>query len=158
MPEGEEVPLALGRREARRRALEVLYAWDLMEVAPSPDVLAELKGYARILVEGVIREKGFIDPAISRASEHWSLERMNPVERNIMRLALYEMFFGPVPPAVAIDEAVELAKMYSGEEAGRFVNGVLARVARDAGLLPARDEEGGGPEPPEVSSGQVEGG
>jgi N utilization substance protein B len=78
------------------------------------------------LVRGVISHLPEIDAQVAQQAEHWRLERMAAVDRNILRLALYELMFTPdTPPAVVIDEAVELAKRYGSEHSGPFVNGLL---------------------------------
>jgi N utilization substance protein B len=79
----------------------------------------------------VVSENPGIDERIQQHAEHWRLERMPTVDRNILRLAVYEMMRMPTPPAVVIDEALELARQFSGEESVHFVNGVLDAVRRD---------------------------
>ena len=128
------------RSKARKRALDVLYESDVRGVDPT-STLAEriaqadppVPEYAVELVEGVTERLADIDDVLSRHSEGWSVERMPPVDRTVLRLALYELLWREdVPDAVVIDEAVELAKSLSTEESPRFVNGVLGRVLRDA--------------------------
>ena len=87
--------------------------------------------YARTLVDGVQLNRDEIDRVIARASEHWTIERMPVVDRNALRVAVFELMHTPVPTGVAVDEAVTLAKLLSTEDSGRFVNGILARIARD---------------------------
>ncbi len=85
---------------------------------------------ARQLVEGVAAHQAELDPVIAESSVNWPLERMPAMDRSILRLAAYELAHRPdVPLAVIIDEAVELAKRFSTDDSGRFVNGVLSRVA-----------------------------
>ncbi|MBM4295857.1 MAG: transcription antitermination factor NusB [Deltaproteobacteria bacterium] len=98
----------------------------------------ELPAYLGELTVGVASHLEELDALIVRYSEHWRLERMTAVDRNILRLAAYELLFQPdVPPKVAINEAVELAKRYGSENSGAFVNGLLDRIrqalGRDAG-------------------------
>ena len=94
------------------------------EKPPAP-VLA----YARSLVQGVQDQHADIDELISRYADHWSISRMPVVDRNIIRVAVWELLWGTdVPVAVAINEAVELAKSYSTEDSGRFVNGILGKI------------------------------
>src|SRR5207237_2076382 len=96
------------------------------------DVLArrpETDPYAAELVRGVETERGDIDALIAERAPQWELGHMPVVDRNALRLGLYELQRGDVPAAVVMDEAVELCKRFSTEEAGRFVNGVLAAVA-----------------------------
>jgi N utilization substance protein B len=88
-------------------------------------------GFARELVTGVLSRLNEVDQIIGRFSSDWSVERMPAVDRVILRVACFELMFRPdIPVAVAISEAVELAKKYSTPEAGRFINGVLSAVAR----------------------------
>jgi N utilization substance protein B len=93
----------------------------------------EGRAYAETIVRGVDERRAEVDARITSASKNWRLERMTRVDRNVMRLATFELLFCPdVPRAVILDEAVELAKGYGSEESGSFVNGVLARVADDS--------------------------
>lgn len=86
--------------------------------------------FARELVFGVEASQGEIDRVIAETSEHWAVSRMPLVDRNILRIATYELLSLPgVPPSVAINEAVELAKVYGGEDSSKFVNGVLGKIA-----------------------------
>ncbi|HTM44602.1 MAG TPA: transcription antitermination factor NusB [Polyangiaceae bacterium] len=95
---------------------------------------AEGRPYADELVQGVVKQLAQADTQIAKASQHWRLERMAVVDRNILRLATWELLHkSEVPKAVIIDEAVELAKRYGNENSGSFVNGVLSRVADDCG-------------------------
>lgn len=128
------------RRKARRRALDVLYQADLRH-EPVRDVLtayvARLEQphpdhvrYAIRIVEGVAEHAGRIDELIASYAEGWTLERMPPVDRNLARIAVWEMLYaGDVDAPVAISEAVELARSLSTEDSPRFLNGVLGRIA-----------------------------
>jgi N utilization substance protein B len=125
-----------GRHEARERALALLYEAEQKGVAPSA-VLAELPippdPYAEALVRGVEASADTLDDRLQAATTNWRLDRMAVLDRAILRLGAYELLErSDVPAAVAIDEAVELAKAYSTDDSPRFVNGVLARVADDA--------------------------
>ena len=94
----------------------------------------EGRAYADELVRGVVAETEDADRRIQAASEHWRLERMARVDRNVMRLAVWELVHrAEVPRAVILDEAVELAKRFGGDNSGAFVNGVLCRVADECG-------------------------
>ena len=85
--------------------------------------------YARALVQGVQDHHADIDELITRYADHWAISRMPVVDRNVIRVAVWELVWGEdVPVAVAINEAVELAKSYSTEDSGRFVNGVLGKI------------------------------
>lgn len=122
------------RRTKRERAVELLYQLELTGKS-----LDEVFSYAdppvledeRALIVGVWEKRHEIDEMISRTSREWKIDRIGYVERNILRLALYEINYDDVAVPYAINAAVELAKEYSGEEAGRFVNGVLGRAVRE---------------------------
>jgi N utilization substance protein B len=121
------------RREARERALSLLYEAELKEQPPA-DLLAELPvepdPFAADLVRGVGEHRGDLDDVISQFAIDWALDRMPVVDRNVLRLAVFELLHRPdTPVGAVISEAVELAKRYSTEDSGRFVNGVLASVA-----------------------------
>lgn len=133
------------RRKAREIALAFLYQWDLRgdDVLPELDELLvkdrrepDVAEYVQTLVRGTIAQKAEIDRRISEAAEHWRIERMAVVDRNILRMATYEMAYRKedVPPKVAINEAIELAKRFSTAESGAFVNGVLDRIRRGLAL------------------------
>jgi N utilization substance protein B len=127
------------RSKARKRALDVLYESDVRGVDPMRTLservaLADppVNDYTIELVEGVQANRPRIDGLLSDYAEGWTLERMPDVDRAVLRLGVYELLMrDDVPDAVAIDEAVELAKALSTDESPRFVNGVLARVLRD---------------------------
>lgn len=88
------------------------------------------QNFARRLVVGTVAHLPQIDQTIQSVAKEWNMERMANVDRNILRLAVYELLYCPdIPPNVAVNEAIELAKIYSGEEAGRFVNGILGVLA-----------------------------
>lgn len=128
------------RTRARRAALQVLYSAELTEAAPADvaggkGLIEEVEGlsdYAVRLIEGVGAHREDIDALLNGASDNWSLVRMPVVDRCILRLAAYEMkHVDAVPVSVSINEAVELAKDFGGEdESPRFVNGVLGRIAK----------------------------
>jgi N utilization substance protein B len=91
------------------------------------------RDFASNLVQGVLRHREEIDEVVQEAATHWRLEQMAKVERAVLRLATYELLFSPdVPPKAAINESIELAKTFGGDDAGRFVNGVLGKVAARA--------------------------
>jgi len=133
------------RRRSREHALQILYLWDMRKqavdesietfygtlfseegaVAPPRDAFLEA------LVRGTVEKVAEIDALISGHAEHWRLERMPAVDRNILRLAIYEMRHTETPAAVVIDEALELARRFSTEESVQFVNGVLDAVHRE---------------------------
>ena len=120
------------RRAARRSALELLYQWDLTGqplAQPARRRRRSLRARAGRGRDGNAEE---LDARITAASDEWPADRLGVVERNIVRIGLFELERGDVPVEVAIDEAVTLAKRYASEDAGRLVNGILGRVAREA--------------------------
>jgi len=133
-PEGSPRHLLPGaRRRARERALELLYEAETKDLSPTC-LLAELpvapEEYASQLVLGVERRGEEVDGLLGRHATGWTVERMPMVDRCVLRLAAYELLDEPeVPTAVVLDEAVALAKAYSTEDSGRYVNGVLSAVA-----------------------------
>jgi transcription antitermination protein NusB len=133
------------RRKSRQRALQIMFLWDARR-QPVEEVLsayydtlhseesapgAEPDRFAAQLVRGTVEHLEEVDEYISRHAEHWRIERMPAVDRNVLRLAVYEMMRADTPAAVAIDEALELARKFSGEESVQFVNGVLDAVHRE---------------------------
>jgi N utilization substance protein B len=129
------------RRAGRELALKVLFQVDVGKIPPQ-EALAlsaqsapwhpETLQFARELVEGTVACCQHLDAVISRYARQWTLDRMASVDRNVLRLALYEILFRPeVPHGAAVDEAVELAKKYSTAESGKFVNGILGQLLRD---------------------------
>jgi transcription antitermination protein NusB len=122
------------RHQSRERALGLLYEAELKGEAPSAVVAALAVApdpFARALVDGAERYRPEADALVAEASVGWPLERMAVVDRLVLRLAVSELLDPGGPPvAVVIDEAVELAKTYSTEESGAFVNGILSTVAR----------------------------
>ena len=91
----------------------------------------DLRSFAEDLVRGVARERLSLDNVIAGSAEHWRVERMAVVDRNVLRMAVYEMLFDPeMPPVVAIDEAIELARKFGSEESGAFINGILDSVRK----------------------------
>ena len=123
------------RREARERAMSLLYEAETKGVAPA-DLLGELPArpepFVAELVRGVGEHADRVDALIGKFARDWAIDRMPAVDRNVLRLAVYELLERPdVPTAAVISEAVELAKRYSTDESGRFVNGVLASVAAE---------------------------
>jgi transcription antitermination protein NusB len=138
---------AAARHHSRRAALQALYSADLHERAgatPEPvlhalDALAEhfelvpgARAFAEELVKGVAAERASLDERLRAVARNWRLERMAHVDRNVLRLAAWEMLYGGTPAAVAIDEAVELAREFGDDGSPRFVNGVLDALRRES--------------------------
>jgi N utilization substance protein B len=130
---------------ARARALQLLYAWELRGRPPLEEVMRGLlvrEGRcsralqeAEPLAAGVIAELPRLDDEIEQGAEHWRLERIGTIERNILRLGLYELFAERVPVRVAISEALRLAHWFAGPKAPPFINGVLDGIAQRSGRL-----------------------
>jgi len=129
------------RSKARKRAVDLLYEADLRGADPV-STLAErialadppISDYTIELVEGVTAHRQAIDQLLTNYAEGWTLDRMPGVDRAVLRVGLYELLWSAeIPDAVAIDEAVELAKSLSTDESPRFVNGLLGRVLRSEG-------------------------
>ncbi len=124
--------MTLSRRAARRTALFLLYQWDVTGQPLASLYEGEVDAYARETAAAVEARASDLDAKIDAAAEGWTADRMGAIERNVLRIAIHELESGEVPPEVAIDEAVTLAKRYATEEAGRLVNGILGRIAREA--------------------------
>jgi N utilization substance protein B len=119
-----------GRRAARRTALFLLFQWDLTRQPLGSLYEGEVDEYARELAEAVAARAEELDRRLTEAAEDWPADRLGTVERNVLRIALHELEAG-LPPEVAIDEAVRLAKRYATEEAAKLVNGILGRIVRE---------------------------
>jgi N utilization substance protein B len=128
----------------RARALQLLYAWETTGrpieslvpglsrlTGPRPTVL----DFAERLAAGVSADMAALDRELAQATEHWRLERLGVIDRNILRIAAYELLHDDVPPKVVIDQALWLAHRFGTPESPRFVNGVVDRLARDLGRL-----------------------
>lgn len=143
------------RHLSRTIAMQCLYEWDFR--GDQNDQIEEIikhnlaefgptvkdDDFIKRLVFGVLRKRDLIDPIIEKCAPEWPLEQITTVDRNVLRLGIYELMFGKyeeVPPKVAINEAIELAKAYGGESSGRFVNGVLGTVYREMGE-PMKDDQ-----------------
>src|SRR6266550_2748991 len=120
-----------GRRAARRTALFLLYQWDVTGQPLASLYEGEVDPFARELAESVAAQADELDERLSAASEGWPADRLGALERNVLRIGIFELDRGEVPVEVAIDEAVTLAKRYASDEAGRLVNGILGRIAQE---------------------------
>lgn len=130
-----------GRHEARQWAVQFLFQRDFNrdELDPALELFwagvegpAAARRFAEDLIRGVDAKREELDRLLQKYAENWDLKRMGAVDRNVMRVGLYEMLHCPdVPPVVSINEAVELAKELSGSESGKFVNGILDRARKD---------------------------
>jgi N utilization substance protein B len=119
------------RRAGRRTALFLLYQWDVTGQPLTSLYEGEVDAFARETAEAVAAQAPELDQRITAASEGWTADRLGAIERNILRIALYELDGDEVPDEVAIDEAVTLAKRYATDDAARLVNGILGRIVRE---------------------------
>lgn len=142
------------RHLARSIVLQSLYEWDFRKYKENKlkgiikrstkelGVDSEDTQFIYDLIKGITKCKSKIDKIIEKAAPEWPLEQITVVDRNVLRIGLYELLFGDrkeVPPKVAINEAIELAKTYGGESSGKFINGVLGTIYREIGE-PGKDE------------------
>jgi N utilization substance protein B len=138
------------RRRAREYALQLLFQLNLTGNELKEDVLEEfwegndedpeVKEFTHDIVRGTRENIEKIDEIIKNAAEHWSIDRMAVVDRNILRAATYELFYrADIPSSVAINEAIEVAKKYSTEESASFINGILDKIQKSRGKI--RDQE-----------------
>lgn len=131
------------RRKSRELALQMLFQWEMGKHSPAHVVTTFLEPkeidaaentFARDLFQGTVQEIPALDPVLREHAKNWKLERMAAVDRNVLRLALFEMLHHPqTPPAVIINEALEIARRFSGEESAEFVNGILDAVRKAMG-------------------------
>lgn len=169
------------RREARERAVQFLFQYDLnvpddlgsaldqfwesqraaaiaedkggatwgqpQELPPPTADEAAARLFAEPLIRGVLQHRDELDKIIKEHTRNWELHRIAAVDRNILRLAIYEMFHrDDIPPVVSINEAVDIAKKFSTHDSGKFVNGILDKVRAQL-MRPAREPQGGDPKP-----------
>ena len=118
------------RSDQRRDAVFACYQRDVTG-RPLDELLVDSRPFTRELAEGVESHRGALDAIIARHAKGWDLDRIAPLDRNLMRVALFEIEHGDAPTEVAIDEAVEIAKEYCGADAPGFVNGILGAAVRE---------------------------
>ncbi len=134
------------RRKAREYALQILFQLDIRKEKPSATVLKhfwaeynpddEVKAFSEEIVKGTYKHIGKINDLLHRCAKNWSLDRMAVVDRNVLRMAAYEILYRiDIPTSVTINEAIEISKKYGTDESGAFVNGILDRVARLTGKI-----------------------
>ena len=123
--------MTTGRRQARRTALFLLYQWDLTGQELASLFEGEPDEFARDLASAVVGRAPELDRRVTESSPDWPADRLGTLERNILRIGVWELEQGTVPREVAINEAVVLAKRYASEDAARLVNGILGRIARE---------------------------
>ena len=134
----------MSRHRSRHRAVQVLYQCDVRQTEPDQAIRdfygtlyseeseeeIQTDTFMEELVRGVVSRKAEVDKTLQQASANWRVERMPAVDRNILRLAVYELLEGKLPAPVVIDEAIELARRFSGDDSVGFINGVLDGVRR----------------------------
>ncbi|MFH1093570.1 MAG: transcription antitermination factor NusB [Candidatus Omnitrophota bacterium] len=127
------------RTLSRECALQILYSVDIQKAAPLAEVVNDywqkhseedtIRQFAMVVVEGTLKNLKDIDRLITEYTDNWRIERMAVIDRNIIRMGTFELIYlEQIPPKVAINEAVELAKKFGDDESGRFVNGVLDKI------------------------------
>lgn len=130
------------RTMARESALKILYAVDITKDSPDKcinnywllqdKIEPEVKSFADDIVTGVCHNRARIDEIVSKCATNWELDRMAVIDRNILRLGTYELIFmDDIPPKVAINEAIDIAKRYGDKDSGKFVNGVLDKINKE---------------------------
>ncbi len=143
------------RRKARECALQMLFAADVAGSSVRPDELVRVywkelgdaetddagREFATRIATGVLTRLEELDERIRARAEHWRISRMAIVDRNVLRLAVYEFMYEPTPRTVAINEALEIARRFSTYEATQFINGILDAIKRDLDAEHPRDEE-----------------
>jgi transcription antitermination protein NusB len=122
----------MSRREARRTAVFLLFQWDVTGEPLGSLYEGDVDPFARDLADGVAEAAPDLDARLTAASTGWPADRLGAVERNVLRVALFELDRGEPPTEIVIDEAVRLAKRYASDDAARLVNGILGRIAREA--------------------------
>lgn len=138
------------RRKAREYALQLLFQLDIRKEKPTATLLKrfwteynpddEVKEFTEEIVKGTFKHLRAIDVKVLACAKNWSLDRMASVDRNVLRMAAYEILYRmDIPLSVTINEAIELAKKYGTDDSGAFVNGILDSVARMAGKVDAKD-------------------
>jgi N utilization substance protein B len=145
------------RRRARECALQMLFQIDMAGGAPAEvyphfwkehEAELEVREFAQGLVEGVMKEREALDRIIAGSADNWRVERMAVVDRNILRVAVYELAWLPdTPPIVVLDEAIEVGKKYGSEQSGSFINGILDAVRKrvERGEVPTTRTHGDRP-------------
>jgi N utilization substance protein B len=139
----------MGKRRRAREAAIQYHFWRDLQRGETPERIEEfwefcpskpnVREFAQPLIEGMMQHLSEIDERIKRYAENYNLNRISAVDRNVLRLAIYEMLFrDDIPPVVSINEAIELAKTFGGADSGKFVNGILDRVRKDL-TRPARE-------------------
>ena len=139
----------MGKRHRAREAVIQFHFWRDLQHGETPERIEDfwefcpaterVREFAQPLIEGMVTHRDELDERIRKYCENYNLDRISVVDRNVLRLAIYEMLYrDDIPPVVSINEAIELAKTFGGAESGKFVNGILDRVRKDLDR-PARE-------------------
>lgn len=123
--------MTISRRAGRRAALFMLFQWDVTGRELGSTFEGDADEFAWETARAVADRAEELDRRIDEATQGWPADRLGALERNVLRIAIHELEQGEVPPEVAIDEAVRLAKRYASDEAGKLVNGILGKIARE---------------------------
>jgi N utilization substance protein B len=123
--------VTISRRAGRRAALFMLFQWDVTGKELGSTYEGDADEFAWETARAVADRAEELDRRIDEATQGWPADRLGALERNVLRIAIHELEQGEVPPEVAIDEAVRLAKRYASDEAGKLVNGILGKIARE---------------------------
>jgi len=140
----------MNRHLSRTIAMQTLYEWDMRRELPMTEIMGRNieefqddadAAYIEAAVNGVLNDTDAIDGKITQAAPEWPIDQISPIDKAILRLAVYELLYGEdVPPKVAINEAVELAKLFGGENSSKFINGVLGTIYRSSDRYNAADD------------------
>jgi N utilization substance protein B len=131
------------RSKSREFAMQMLFQWDMSQQEPvkleatfwkSAKAADSTRAFANRLLEGATKELAVLDELITRNAENWKFERLSAIDRAILRLGIYELRFTDTPPKVVMNECVDLAKKFSSEDAGSFVNGILDAVYKESAV------------------------
>lgn len=138
------------RHKGRELALQVLFQWDihrttagwLEEFWQQHPVSEDIRGFADLLIDGVMKHISQLDALIGRYAENWTVSRMAFIDRNVLRIAVYELLYLPdIPARVTLNEAIDVVKRFGDEQSGGFVNGILDRILREEAALRAKSQE-----------------
>jgi N utilization substance protein B len=130
------------RRKSRELTLQLLYQYEIRKEPPEKllkqfweeksKIHKDIRAFAEEIFRGTLEQAGNIDKVISELSRHWKLSRLSIVDKNILRFAIYEICFrDDIPPKVTVDEAIEISRRFSGDDAGSFINGILDNFLKD---------------------------
>jgi N utilization substance protein B len=138
------------RHKGRELALQVLFQWDIHQTTAGwlgefweqHQVPGDIRRFADLLIDGVMKHTSELDGLIGRYAENWTVTRMACIDRNVLRIAVYELLYLPdIPARVTLNEAIDVVKRFGDEQSGAFVNGILDRILREEPALRAKSQE-----------------